>query len=83
VAKTEGGPYEQYLSSLVHSLKTLWINDVVRFDGPAGDGGPAQDAQEPVLLFVLGALDCCSELIKNEQSSVVLDGAQAIMTSEQ
>jgi hypothetical protein len=56
---------------------------VVRFDGPAGDGGPAQDAQEPVLLFVLGALDCCSELIKNEQSSVVLDGAQAIMTSEQ
>jgi hypothetical protein len=30
-----------------------------------------------------GALDCCGELIKNEQSSVVLDGAQAIMTSEQ
>jgi hypothetical protein len=45
--------------NVVHSLKALRINDVVRFDD-----GPAQGVQGPVPLFALNALDCCGELTK-------------------
>jgi hypothetical protein len=48
-------------------LKMLGINDVVLFDGSAGDGGPTQGAQGPVAMFAPGALDCYGELTKNEQ----------------
>jgi hypothetical protein len=63
------------LASLVHSLKALGINNVVRFNGPAGDGGPAQGAQGSVPLFSLGMLYCCGELTKNRRSTA--DGGAA------